>query len=227
MVDVLDGPDEPISAHFSRVNAYIAAARAAGGNVLVHCHGGVSRAATLVMAYLIGEEGLGYDNAWTLLRGARPVVSPNPGFVAQLRSFEAVVRASLPCDSHGGAGIASTSCCAHHKSDEGALDWAAPANIAVPTRCSTTAAAGSEAPLSTSSSLGPDTPELCDCGNDAVFEHSPGNTDIEEEGLPLPQPHGPRRASLPPYMPTNGSVVLDLTSVEPGAVVALKRSLTL
>jgi protein-tyrosine phosphatase len=88
VVDVLDGPDEPIQAHFGRVNAYVTAARKAGGTVLVHCHGGVSRAAALVLAYLIGEEGLSYTTAWERLRKARPVVAPNDGFVQQLRAFE-------------------------------------------------------------------------------------------------------------------------------------------
>ena len=104
-VDVLDGPQEPIGRHFARVNAFVAAARAAGGTVLVHCHGGVSRAAALVLAFLIGREGLGFDEALAALRAVRPVVSPNPGFVAQLRAFEAALRAGLPeCQCDGGCG---------------------------------------------------------------------------------------------------------------------------
>ena len=105
-VDVLDGPEEPISAHFERVNAFVGAARAAGGVVLVHCHGGVSRAAALVCAYLIAAEGLSYDEALARLRSVRPVVSPNPGFASQLRTFEAERRRAaaaqpLPCFGHG------------------------------------------------------------------------------------------------------------------------------
>lgn len=96
VVDVLDGPNEPIGRHFARVNAFVAAARAAGGTVLVHCHGGVSRAATLVLAFLIGREGLCFDAALAALRQARPVVSPNSGFLAQLRAFEARLLAGLP-----------------------------------------------------------------------------------------------------------------------------------
>ena len=101
VVDVLDGPHEPIGRHFARVNAFVAAARAQGGTVLVHCHGGVSRAAALVLAFLIGREGLGFDDALAALRAARPVVDPNPGFVTQLRAFEASLGAGLPeadCD---------------------------------------------------------------------------------------------------------------------------------
>jgi hypothetical protein len=81
-VDVLDGPHEPIGRHFARVNAFVAAARAAGGTVLVHCHGGVSRAAALVLAFLIGREGLGFDDALAALRVR---VSELEGSEARLR----------------------------------------------------------------------------------------------------------------------------------------------
>ena len=108
-VDVLDGPEELISAHFERMNLFVGAARAAGGVVLVHCHSGVSRAAALVCAYLIAAEGLSYDEALARLRAVRPFVSPNPGFAAQLRTFEAGRRHAaafaqpLPCFGYGDA----------------------------------------------------------------------------------------------------------------------------
>lgn len=112
MVDVLDGPQEPIGRHFRRVNAFVAGARAAGGTVLVHCHGGVSRAAALVLAFLIAHEGMCFDGALASLRAARPIVAPNPGFVTQLREFEAAVRcAGGACEEPsqhsrgGGAGL--------------------------------------------------------------------------------------------------------------------------
>ena len=87
-MDVLDGPHEPIGAHFARVLAWVHAARTGGGCVLVHCHGGVSRAAALVLAYLMKSEGLGYEEALRQLRTSRPVVQPNPGFIQQLLAFE-------------------------------------------------------------------------------------------------------------------------------------------
>jgi hypothetical protein len=92
VVDVLDAPREPIGCHFRRVNAFVAGARAAGGTVLVHCHGGVSRAAALVLAFLIAHEGMCFEDALARLRAARPIVDPNPGFVSQLREFEAQLR---------------------------------------------------------------------------------------------------------------------------------------
>ena len=149
MVDVLDGPDEPIRAHFGRVNAYVTAARRAGGTVLVHCHGGVSRAAALVLAYLIGEEGLSYSTAWERLRTARPVVAPNSGFVQQLRAFEKQTQCAQCTDARCVAHVASASVPSCAEEEDGGLLASAPPPLS-----------WSDAPRSASSvlSMGPDTP---------------------------------------------------------------------
>lgn len=87
-VDVLDSPEAPIGEHFARANRFIEEARRGGGAVLVHCHGGVSRAAAIVLAYLLGCEGRRFCDAWDLLKATRPQVAPNPGFIMQLKRFE-------------------------------------------------------------------------------------------------------------------------------------------
>jgi hypothetical protein len=74
--------------HFPRCFAFIDAALARGGGVLVHCAGGVSRSAAVVLGYLMARRGLTLDQSLAELRRARPWVNPNPGFVAQLREFE-------------------------------------------------------------------------------------------------------------------------------------------
>jgi len=87
-VDVLDSPEAPIEEHFERVNSFVRAAWEEGGRVLVHCHGGVSRAAALVMAFLMGSHGMCYVDAWEHLKSVRRVVAPNPGFIMQLKRYE-------------------------------------------------------------------------------------------------------------------------------------------
>jgi len=57
------------------------------GRVLVHCHGGRSRSAAFVVAYLMYSRTIGYDDALKILRQARPVVSLNRGFEEQLRAY--------------------------------------------------------------------------------------------------------------------------------------------
>lgn len=60
-----------------------------GGCVLVHCHMGISRSATLLAAFMMLFGGLSAKQAVAKLQAARPVVRPNPGFQAQLRRLEA------------------------------------------------------------------------------------------------------------------------------------------
>jgi protein-tyrosine phosphatase len=62
------------------------------GNVLVHCFAGVSRSATVAAAFLMLKHGMSLNMALDLLKEKRDVVSPNPGFLAILRSFEHQVK---------------------------------------------------------------------------------------------------------------------------------------
>ena len=54
---------------------------------MVHCEAGVSRSAAVVVAFLMRDEGLPFDAAYARVRAARPCISPNLGFVAQLQEY--------------------------------------------------------------------------------------------------------------------------------------------
>ncbi len=53
---------------------------------------GISRSASIVIAYLIRNRGMSYDNAFALVRHERACVKPNSGFVQALREWEAAWR---------------------------------------------------------------------------------------------------------------------------------------
>ncbi|KXZ43410.1 hypothetical protein GPECTOR_91g564 [Gonium pectorale] len=59
-----------------------------GSVVLVHCAAGMSRSATVVIAYLMASERLPYDSAFRDVKTARPCVYPNLGFLFQLWEWE-------------------------------------------------------------------------------------------------------------------------------------------
>lgn len=86
LVGVYDAADAPIDAFFEPCNAFIDEGRAQGG-VLVHCYAGVSRSATLILAYLVGREGMAPKQALQRLREARPAAQPNAGFLRQLEAY--------------------------------------------------------------------------------------------------------------------------------------------
>jgi len=58
------------------------------GKILVHCSAGISRSPTLVVAYLMRSHNMPLKAALGLVLKARPQVSPNPGFLQQLKRLE-------------------------------------------------------------------------------------------------------------------------------------------
>ncbi|EDQ90059.1 uncharacterized protein MONBRDRAFT_3300, partial [Monosiga brevicollis MX1] len=66
---------------------FIESARSEDGIVYVHCQAGVSRSATVVMAYLMRNLGLNCSKAFRMLKAAHRPALPNPGFQQQLRLY--------------------------------------------------------------------------------------------------------------------------------------------
>lgn len=67
------------------------------GVVLVHCNAGVSRAAAIVIGFLMTSEEISLASAFSLVKNARPSVCPNAGFMEQLRIYEEGKR-NIKCD---------------------------------------------------------------------------------------------------------------------------------
>jgi dual specificity MAP kinase phosphatase len=60
---------------------------ASGGKVLIHCYAGVSRSATITIAYLMQELGMPYSEAMKYVKSKRYFINPNDGFRRQLLAF--------------------------------------------------------------------------------------------------------------------------------------------
>eukprot|EP00900_Chrysochromulina_parva_P023174 jgi/Chrpa1/5490/Chrysochromulina_OHIO_Genome00012615-RA len=93
-LNLLDTAREDISAVFYDVLDFIDdTIEQEHGTVFVHCQHGVSRSATLVIAYVMWKRGLAYDDALELVRAARPTVNPNIGFACALLQWGASIEA--------------------------------------------------------------------------------------------------------------------------------------
>ncbi|KAM9847345.1 dual specificity protein phosphatase 13B-like [Aulostomus maculatus] len=86
-IEADDAAEFILSPFFYPTARYIRAALSTGGRVLVHCLMGVSRSATLVLAFLMIVEGLQLQEAVAAVRQHRDIC-PNPGFLQQLRSLD-------------------------------------------------------------------------------------------------------------------------------------------
>ena len=60
--------------------------------VYVHCMAGVSRSPTIVIAYLMWKNKIGYNDAYWLVKNKRKYISPNYSFTKQLNEFEMLLR---------------------------------------------------------------------------------------------------------------------------------------
>lgn len=76
---------EPIHQHFRETIDFIQEHSVDDGAVLVHCYAGISRSATIVIAYLM-HTGMDFSEAYLTVKKARPVINPNDGFLCQLRN---------------------------------------------------------------------------------------------------------------------------------------------
>ena len=59
-----------------------------GGKVFLHCHAGISRSATVCIAYIMKQQGWDLPCAYDFVKQRRPCVSPNLHFMGQLLEFQ-------------------------------------------------------------------------------------------------------------------------------------------
>lgn len=83
-----DNARENISSHFDDAINFIEDVNSRGGKVLVHCRAGVSRSATICIAYLMRQKSLTLDEAYEFTKKRRSAISPNFNFLGQLLAFE-------------------------------------------------------------------------------------------------------------------------------------------
>ena len=83
-----DDENTDLFKHFNRAFEFIDAADQAGGKCLVHCRNGVSRSATIVVAYMMTSQCWDAGRALAHVRAIRPIILPNKTFLGQLKLFE-------------------------------------------------------------------------------------------------------------------------------------------
>lgn len=72
---------------FKKSCDFLEQVRLTNGRVLVHCNAGVSRSASIVIAYLMSHQDMDFETAYKHVKNQRECIQPNAGFLKQLKEF--------------------------------------------------------------------------------------------------------------------------------------------
>ncbi|CAD8168580.1 unnamed protein product [Paramecium pentaurelia] len=87
VINIEDREDENILQYFEKTNKFIEE-NLKKGNLLVHCMGGISRSATIIIAYIMWSQKRSYKDAYKFVDEMREGIYPNEGFKHQLKEYE-------------------------------------------------------------------------------------------------------------------------------------------
>ncbi|KAF8967127.1 phosphatases II [Flammula alnicola] len=66
-----------------------------GGRVLVHCNGGISLSPAFVVMFVMQHYQLSWEDALHMVQNRRYCISPNGGFLTQIKEYEAIYKANV------------------------------------------------------------------------------------------------------------------------------------
>jgi len=83
-----DSCSQNLKQYFDDAVSFIDEATSKGQKVLVHCQAGVSRSASIVIAYIMTRRSVGMLEAYRYVKARRAIVAPNFNFMGQLLAYE-------------------------------------------------------------------------------------------------------------------------------------------
>lgn len=86
-ISIYDVPEEKLEDRLPEMFQFIEECGAQQQNVIVHCNAGISRSASVVIAWLMWKKLWTFQQALFHVQQARPSIRPNAGFVEQLKKF--------------------------------------------------------------------------------------------------------------------------------------------
>lgn len=92
-IRVSDEASTELMKYWKQTYQFIKEAKDKGCSVLVHCKKGISRSSSTVIAFAMKEYGWGLEKAMDHVKKKRDCITPNKGFVEQLKIFEGILDA--------------------------------------------------------------------------------------------------------------------------------------
>lgn len=82
-LDMDDSITENLSKYFPKAFEFIDKSEI----VFIHCQAGISRSAAILIAYLMYDRKINFEDAFDLVKISRKKINPNSGFMKQLKSY--------------------------------------------------------------------------------------------------------------------------------------------
>lgn len=98
-IQLSDQPKEDLLSYFDESDLFIKEGLSKGA-VLVHCYFGVSRSASIIIAYIMKKYNISYSEAYKRVKAKRCIVYPNNGFVSQLKLYSQMQYTIDPKNMH-------------------------------------------------------------------------------------------------------------------------------
>ncbi|KAB0794765.1 hypothetical protein PPYR_11604 [Photinus pyralis] len=92
-IRVYDDEKTDLLKHWDNTYKYITKARKEGSKVLVHCKMGISRSASVVIAYAMKAYNWDFKTAMRHVKDKRSCIKPNTSFVTQLETYQGILDA--------------------------------------------------------------------------------------------------------------------------------------
>ncbi len=87
-IAVEDRVGSKLYVYFDLVADKINSVHNSDGKLMIYCRAGMSRSASLCIAYFMKYHDMSMDEAFQYVRARRPIIHPNVGFLRQLRDYE-------------------------------------------------------------------------------------------------------------------------------------------
>ncbi|KAL4258516.1 Serine/Threonine/Tyrosine-Interacting Phosphatase [Pleurotus pulmonarius] len=94
-LDVEDNEEQNLIRLFPAAKKFIDDAISRSGRVLVHCNGGISLSPAFVVMFVMQYYNMSWEDALHTVQNRRYCISPNGGFLTQIKEYEAIYKASL------------------------------------------------------------------------------------------------------------------------------------
>ncbi|KAH8114610.1 phosphatases II [Phellopilus nigrolimitatus] len=95
VLDVQDNEEQNLIRLFPQAKQFIDTAIMQGGRVLVHCNGGISLSPAFVVMYVMQYYQMCWEDALHTVQNRRYCISPNGGFLTQIKEYESIYKANV------------------------------------------------------------------------------------------------------------------------------------